>query len=338
MEPSATAQEDPISDPGRRVAEGLLAWLRRRLDVPRLGYRSAPRPIPGGTETGAGTWRFQLSGASAELRGPLALRVYSFAMGDSRAIRESGILASLAETGYPVPRVHLTCTDSSVLGGAFFVMRFLPGETLARAPAGTIPGLLSRAHVALHRIETAPFIEALRRHQVVLTPQRPSQDLSHLAGHARQFPRLRPLLDWMWDHLPPAPGRLSICHGDFHPLNVVVNNGEIAGVLDWPNVALADAALDVGSTMTLSIPARHLATPPPHPRLWDRYLECYRRESDIDSASLDYYRTRRGLVGLLAGAKFRGRKIWRNPAILRDLLEDLRQRTGVAISTPPWDP
>ena len=326
------AQPAPTSASVRR---GLLEWLRQQLDAPRLRYLIPPSTMPGGTETGTSTWRFRLTGAPAGLDGALVLRLYAFAQGTGRAVRESRVQAALARTAYPVPEVYFTCTDRFVLGGAFFVMRFVPGEILAHAPT-SISGMLCRAHLALHRIDPAPVMTALRQAGVPVAPSLPADDLTRMAQRARNFPGLMPIVDWMSKRIPPDPERISICHGDFHPLNIVVRDDELAGVLDWPNFMLADPAADVGSTMTLGIPARHLFSPGPIPRLWDRYLECYRRKAHIDSATLDYYRTRRCLSALLAGAG--GRKIWRHPAILRDLIGDLRERTGVALATPPWSP
>ena len=317
------------------IRRALLVWLRHRLDAPRLDYAVPLSRMPGGTDTGTGTYRFRLRGAPPGLGGTLVLRLYAFVHGTGRAVRESRVQAALARTGYPVPEVHFTCTDRSLLGGAFFIMQFLPGESLAHAPAETIPAILCRAHLSLHRIDPAPVIESLREQHLAVAPHRPGEELARMAERARKYPRLKPMIDWMSEHLPPTPARLSICHGDFHPLNIVVRGVEVTGVCDWPNFMVADRTADVGSTMTLGIPARHLFSSNPHHRLWDRYLESYRREICIDPSVLDYYRTRRCLMGLLAGAG--GRRIWRHPAIVRDLIADLRERTGVALASAPWD-
>ena len=316
------------------LRHGLLAWLRRRLDTPGLGYRAPPAPMSGGTDEAAGTWRFRLSSAPPAFDATLVLRVYAFAGGAFRVARESGILAALARAGYPVPEPLLNCPDHSVLGGAFLVMRFVEGDKLASVPAAIVPGILCKAHLALHRIDPAPVIAVLREKGVVAAPVPPTEDLVQLARQARSLLWLTPLLNWMARRLPPAPERYALCHGDFHPLNLIVRGGKLAAVLDWLNFTVADPALDVGSTLTLEIPARHVVSPAPPSGLWERYLNDYRLQSPLDDSALNYYRVRRGLRALMSAA--RGRGLWRRPAIFRDLIRDLSGRTGVALNPPPW--
>ena len=80
------------------------------------------------------------------------------------------------------------------------------------------------------------------------------------------------------------------CHGDFHPLNVLVA-GRTATVIDWTDAALGDRHGDVARTAcssTSGLPAPR-RTEPRRPRLggpqgWPskRYLRTYRRSAPID--------------------------------------------------------
>ena len=309
----------------------LLAWLRKRFDAPALSYRIPPAPLPGGTEIGAGTWRLQLSGAPTEFHGPLVLRVYAGAGGAMRVIRESAVLEALAFADYPAPELRLSCTDRSVLGGAFLITQFVEGASLAQSPPAAVPGILCEAQLALHRIDPAPIEEFLRKKGVEMAPPGPANDLALLSRQAAGLPWAAPLLEWMEQNLPPAPERPALCHGDFHPLNLIVRGGAVAAVLDWPNFILADPALDVGATLALAIPARHLISPAPPQALWEAYLDGYRRQSPLEDSALDYYRARRYLKALLSAA--RGSALWGRPAILSDVAADLRRRTGVIL--PP---
>ena len=234
-----------------------------------------------------------------------------------------------------MPDVRLTCTEPSVLGGAFFIIQFLPGEPMWRAPVETIPAILSKAHLALHGMDPAPVVESLREQGEAVAAHRPEEDVAAIAAYARKYPTLEPIIGWMSERLPPPPPRPSICHGDFHPLNISVEAGDVTGVFDWPDFMLGDPVADVASTMTLGIPARHLFRVNPRHRLWERYLESYRRKAPVDPDVLDYYRARRCLIALLAGAG--GRLMWRHPVIARDVIADLRKRTGIALAAPPWE-
>ena len=315
------------------VSRDLLSWLRDRLDDRGVGYAVPPRRLPGGSDTY--TYRFRLNRAPGGLGEALVLRLYPRAHGTARTVRESRIQRALARTAFPVPNVHLTCTDQAVLGGAFFIMQFLPGELMSHAPIETIPAMLCRIHLALHRLDPTPVVESLREQGEIFSPHRAEEELAAISAYARKYPTLKPIMDWMSDHLPPPPPRLSICHGDFHPLNIVVQDGEVTGVIDWPEFMVGDPITDVATTMTLGIPARHLFSLSSRHRIWDRYLASYRREAPVDSRVLDYYRARRCLIALLAGAG--GRVLWRHPAIARDLIDDLRARTGIALAAPPWE-
>ena len=55
---------------------------------------------------------------------------------------------------------------------------------------------------------------------------------------------------WHRERRPPEPGRRAICHGDFHPQNILSEGGVVTGVLDWPNALVAHPAYDVASTRT----------------------------------------------------------------------------------------
>jgi len=44
----------------------------------------------------------------------------------------------------------------------------------------------------------------------------------------------------------PAPGRLSVCHGDFQPSNFLYENGRVTGIIDWENAHVGDPREDLG--------------------------------------------------------------------------------------------
>ncbi len=106
-------------------------------------------------------------------------------------------------------------------------------------------------------------------------------------------------MDWLTARRPATAERPVICHGDFHPQNILVSHGTVTGVLDWPNVVVADAAYDVASTQViLGLVPIHLTAVPPAlrapgglARRWmlRRYLSGYRRHRAIDAAALVYY-------------------------------------------------
>ena len=98
-----------------QISEKLITYLRDELNNSTIDYDSPLAQLQGGYETY--TYRFKLSGSREELSKPLVLRLYPQFYGTRNAIWESTIQNVLASEGYPVSKVHVTCTDMSILGG-----------------------------------------------------------------------------------------------------------------------------------------------------------------------------------------------------------------------------
>lgn len=47
------------------------------------------------------------------------------------------------------------------------------------------------------------------------------------------------------------PSRRCLLHCDFHPLNIMVDNGAISGVLDWSNACAGDPRVDLARTQSI---------------------------------------------------------------------------------------
>jgi aminoglycoside phosphotransferase (APT) family kinase protein len=320
------------------LSDELIAYLKTELGNPALEYASPLTPLQGGYETS--TYRFQLDHAPNEWSGPLVLRLYPAFYGTTNAVWESTVQNVLAEQGYPVARAHLVCTDMSVLGGAFFIMDYLPGQPMVSAPLETVPGLLGKTHAELHSLDPAPLIEAL--HDVGITERdyRLTGRFDWLRHRAGQLPWIRPGADWLLAHRPPEPEQLAVCHGDFHPANLLYADGRVTGVLDWPGFAVADPAFDVANTlMLITIAFRHVGASMERfssvdwDLMADLYLAAYRAHKPLDGTNLDYYRVRRCVLALIEG--FNGQQVWQHPGIVRDLLAYILDITGIRISVPP---
>jgi aminoglycoside phosphotransferase (APT) family kinase protein len=321
----------------KTLSSRLISYLRAQLGDPALDFVAPLIRLQGGYETAI--YRFELDGAPAELDKPLVLRLYPPFYGAGSATWESTLQNVLATQGYPVARTHILCTDMSVLGGAFFIMDHLPGQTLAVALQEEVSEPLGRAHAELHNLDPVPLIATLREKGINDDGYRLKSRFDWLKSKATEQPWLHQAVDWLLEHRPPEPVRLSICHGDFHPFNIMSADGEITGVLDWGGFSIADPVYDVGNTMVLiTVAFRHLAAsieglPPIHfDRMAECYLAAYRVYRPLDEANLDYYRVRRCVMSLAQGVE--GQKVWQHPLIVRDLLAFIRQITGIQITMP----
>jgi aminoglycoside phosphotransferase (APT) family kinase protein len=322
-----------------QIAGRLLAYLRRQFNDHCLRYDSPLTRLRGGYVTSI--YRFGLNGLKEVLNRPLVLRLYPEHDAPENAVRESCVQNALAALGCPVARVYHVCTDKSILGGAFLVMDFLPGELLITAPVERIPEILGRAHAALHREDPQALVTALTNQGLAEGPGGANGRPVGEASAANEFPWIRDGVDWLVAHRPPESEALAICHGDFHPLNLLVQDGAVTGVLDWSDCLVAEPAWDIANTiLRLTMPFEYLVSP----RLgsafasvdWDEmaqtYVDAYRQQSPSGTANLEYYRARQSIYALVEGV--RGHPVWRYPPIVRDLIGLVQQTTGVRITMP----
>jgi aminoglycoside phosphotransferase (APT) family kinase protein len=321
-----------------QIQEGLIAYIRNEFDDFVIDYDSPLTQLQGGFETYI--YRFKLNSVHNELSKPLILRLYPQSSGTINAIWESIVQNVLAGEGYPVARAHFTCADKSILGGAFFVMDFLPGKPMITAPIEIIPEMLGKTHATLHGIDPEPLIKSLSEHGIDKNVCRFSTKIDWLKDMARKLPWIRDGVDWLVKNRPPEPASLAVCHGDFHPNNILIQDGKITGVLDWGNFAIADPALDIANTIVLiTIPFKHIASTLEQAFSsldWEMaaelYLDAYRSQSLLDSTHLDYYRANRCVNALIQG--FEGQEVWQHPVIVKDLIKYIHKITGIRIRMP----
>jgi aminoglycoside phosphotransferase (APT) family kinase protein len=319
------------------LSKKLLTYLRKEFENPNLDYQSDLLRLEGGYETS--TYRFQLSAARKEISKSLVLRLYPNFYGEKNALWESTIQNLLAEEGFPVARAHLVCSDLSILGGAFFIMDYLPGQLLIDESPETIPQLLGETHAALHKIDPGPLIKKLNQQGISENAYSLKSQTNWLNNRADKYPWIMDSVTWLIENQPQAPKQVSICHGDFHALNILVQNGNVTGVLDWPGFAIADPVFDVANTLVLTtIPAKHLSAGMEGLSSVDwntaaaYYLSAYQKQRALDTTHLEYYRIRRSVLALLQGSE--GQKVWQHPLIIKDLVDYIRKTTGIEISLP----
>jgi aminoglycoside phosphotransferase (APT) family kinase protein len=319
------------------IQDKLLAYLREMLGKPDLEYSASLVPLQGGYETAI--YRFQLAGAPAGLSQPLVLRLYPAFYGTGNARWEYAIQNVMVEVGYPAAKAHLLCSDMEVLGGAFFIMDHIPGQPLLFAPPEKVMVILGQSHASLHLIDPNPVVAALKAggldqyvYDLGITPE-------SIERAAVKMPWLREGLEWLLEHRPPEPTRLSVCHGDFHPINIMVQDGQVSGVLDWAGFRIADPAFDVANTIVLtSIAAKNLSAtweglPPIDWELATKiYLAEYEKLAPLDHTHLETFQVRRCLRSLIEGHE--GQQVWQYPPIVQDVLAYIRKITGIEIVLP----
>jgi aminoglycoside phosphotransferase (APT) family kinase protein len=283
------------------VASRLLAYLRAELARPDLAYGETPVAITGGYDTRVFSFRLTAPGTLPPVwTEPLILRLLGPQHDPRRALHEQAIQNAVAEMGYPAPRALVASADMETLGGGFVIMERLPGRPMLEERWTGLGSVLVEMQSRLHALDARRLLDALDR---VGASGDATFDgfLRRLGGRVtgRGLDGLGRGIDWLTEHRPAPPERPVICHGDFHPLNILTSDGTVTGVLDWPNVLVADPACDVATTLTILrlVPLSLVGMPAParlvvgmaRRLVVARYLTAYQRRRPLDRRALAYY-------------------------------------------------
>ena len=226
-------------------------------------------------------------------RGPLVLRVLATPDRLADGHREAAIQDWLADHGYPTPRVLHVFAPGELTERPAQLMERAPGalllDDLLRRPWTARQQItrLAQLQARLHALPTDGFPDTddlldrrlrLPRHVVTTT------------GHP-ELARALERIEAMAPRLRDAPR--SVCHGDFHPLNVL-SDGETTTVIDWTDAGLGDRHGDLARTLALFDMAAVVASSPVEravlsavgPVLGRIHRRAYGRRSAIDDHRL----------------------------------------------------
>lgn len=163
---------------------------------------------------------------------------------------EARLVIRASEGGVPVPPVHQILRPEDGLGVGYLMAR-LEGETLPPKvlrgeryadARSRLAGQCGQVLAAIHRLDVGglDFLGALTPDVVV--------DRLYLEyrSHGEPRPIFELAFRWLRDHVPVAPDRLSLVHGDFRHGNLMVNERGLVSVLDWELAYLGDPMADLG--------------------------------------------------------------------------------------------
>lgn len=229
-----------------------VAALGAQIDV-ELSLDGAPRPLTGGFWATMAVVRLRSSRPlPPPLQGDLVIRL----MPDPTTGRYETEIQRLAhQGGVPVAAVHGGGVLDATPAVAWMAMDLAPGapmladisagRALRIAPtlARRLPELLAHAAAATHRCDTSgwsprlnatgrepsvnSFLERLAEHASALSD-------TELAGHAERLAAA-------------AGSSETLCHGDLHPFNLLVD-GDRWTLIDWSTAVLADPHYDLAFT------------------------------------------------------------------------------------------
>lgn len=180
--------------------------------------------VTGGAD--AALWRVEDGGEAYALR---LLRANQTVQGHNETVT----MREAAQAGVPVPHIVATSVwdDRPAL-----LMTWCPGQTMAAAllcdPAqvGSLGNSFGRAQAAIHAVSAPAGLATTT-----------TTWLDWAAPDDALRDRLRRL----------AIGPVVLIHLDYHPLNVMVGEGEITAVIDWANARSGDRRADLARTAVI---------------------------------------------------------------------------------------
>jgi aminoglycoside phosphotransferase (APT) family kinase protein len=244
--------------------------------------------------------------------------------------REAGIIAALAGSGVPVPRVVGT-------GAGFFMMERVAGEPLESEDDAQAIDPSRRRELGLQVIKALALLHSLNPKTVGLNVpttayverqiRRVSDAWLRVGSDCRHDTAWRAVRSRLLDRFPDPPGPTVVMHGDFRLSNLLVHDGRITAVLDWELCTVGDAMVDLAWLLddwrSPDEPAISMPSPtrvggfPSRAQL----IDVYQNETGFRVDRLGYYR---------------GFTQWRAASLLQGVLT--RRRTGVMGSHGAIDP
>lgn len=221
--------------------------------------------------------------------------------------REARILAALAGSGVPVPRVLGVCGNPEVTGAPFYVMAYVDGLVLRTAADSEtlLPSPQARRRAgyalvdtlaALHAVDVDTVgLGALSRRDGFLDRQLRRWSAQWAACELGDMGGMAELHGWLVAHRP-AESTARLVHGDFRLGNALLGpDGDVLALLDWELCTLGDPLADVAyllrtwSTPDARASQERLPSALPGFPTTDELAARYARQSGRSIAELDYW-------------------------------------------------
>lgn len=244
------------------TAETLERYLRAHWSARHAPVVRDLRAMSAGWESDVYSFELEHGPAADRRVEALVLRIYPGPIARHKAEREFAGMAQLRRAGYPVPAVYLLACDASPFGQPFMVMERIDGRPLwagDRLPThdemARMAALLCALQARLHALDWRPFVPDPAAVEAggpyaLLDAELRSQGhwVARLGGAG-----YGQVLEWLHSRREDVPCRRpAVVHLDFHPMNILVRPDGSAVVIDWTNVHVSDARLDLAWTLILA--------------------------------------------------------------------------------------
>lgn len=214
------------------------------------------QPLAGGASRD--TWLF-IAHLGGEQRRYVLRRDLPTQMFDEALTREQEfrLMDAAHKSGVKVAKVRYCCTDTRVLGSAFFIMDYVPGISIGRRviqepelanARRQLPQQIALELAKIHQLPYAAYgIDFLPRPRDGMTPAQTTIASSYemLDALGIHNPTWEWALRWAERHQPSAPA-ITFVHGDVRIGNVLVDQAGLTAVIDWEFGHLGDPDEELG--------------------------------------------------------------------------------------------
>ena len=239
-----------------KLAQELTEFLRSKLgdSVSITGDISA---LKGGFDTD--TYALSIDTAPMDFPSDLVLRLFRHAREANRVIKEATIQNAAASGGHAVPSVPIDSTGELIIGRPFFLMERFPGINMGESLMQDqtlmqqFPGIIAKLQEGIHKLDTTKLRKRLDDVAGGSDHMKPTRMIGDITGiaEATQLPDLLELNQWLITNYPEQPENPSICHGDLHPNNILVDDGKVTGIIDWATTMFTHPEYDIAVTRTI---------------------------------------------------------------------------------------
>ncbi|MBT7186616.1 phosphotransferase [Candidatus Bathyarchaeota archaeon] len=284
--------------------------------------------IQGGNE--AYLYRFRVAGIDG-LEKTQILRLFPSHYSSERSEWEGMIHNLLAEAGIMVPKVHLMSSDMSVLTGSFMMMDFVEGNAINPGDDSNILSLAARTQAGIHEIEGAGISKSIWAMGHSENSHNLKGRIDWLIRRAEAYSQTREITKWLIDNMPEST-MTRVVHGDFHPMNFMIKDGKVMGILDWSNFMIGDPMMGLGFTISLfTSTSGHVVPKEELAQGIEMYFAEYSKVRPIDYTNLEYYRAFRLAMAYIEGLD--GQEWWQQPELVKNIATELKEFTGITVPT-----
>lgn len=274
-------------------------------------------------------YKFELSGVDG-YEGPLVLRLFPSYNHPETAEWQAMLHNLIHAEGVRVPKVLFSESDLSILGGSFLVMEFMAGKTIDPGDDPSILVLTAKTQAQLHRKDGSGISTKILARGHSKGSHTFDGRIKWLVDRRKKYPSLHEVVQWLIDNRPQEPETPMIIHGDFHPMNLLVKDGEVNAILDWSGFMVGDPMYGLGWTKALFIAtAKHETPPDVFNQLLEMYTEAYESINPVDHDKVDYYVVFRLVRALVEGKE--GQETWTRPDIVNNIVNEIKEMTGILI-------